>query len=292
MTNYVVEYKTENIYEKPVRQAAYELLILPCETPFQKVYQTDISHSLDEKLFYTWNKYSFSTLHLHTSEYFNRFSLQMRASVSKIQPEKPLAGFHDSMNDYLSLEDESFQITNQSFLKSTELTHLDKKLLPETFFRAEREPVYLYVPRLMALLYSYLTYVQGSTSPYTSAQEALVLRMGVCQDFSHIFLGLLRSQGIPSRYTSGYLYVGPERDASQLHAWVEVFIPHLVWLGFDAANNIEENERYIKIAHGRDYADCKPIKGVISTEGEHTTAYEVRVLFEKDYVQSIQQQQQ
>lgn len=95
---------------------------------------------------------------------------------------------------------------------------------------------------------------------------ALQQRRGVCQDFTHVMIALLRQQGIPTRYISGYLVQDEENaeefNAGASHAWVEAYLPSLGWVGLDPTNNTRENERHIRIAVGRDYADVPPTRGI------------------------------
>ena len=117
---------------------------------------------------------------------------------------------------------------------------------------------------LMGWIYREFRYEPGVTSVNTHLEEAFEMRRGVCQDFSHVMLGLCRSVGIPARYASGYLYNGP-RDtlvgAQASHAWTEVYLPAAGWIGFDPTNNTLADERYVKIAVGRDYEDVAPVRG-------------------------------
>ncbi len=95
-------------------------------------------------------------------------------------------------------------------------------------------------------------------------REVLQLRRGVCQDFAHVMIALCRAVKIPARYVSGYLYNGPVdelRGAQASHAWLEVFLPGLGWRGLDPTNDHQPDERYVKLAVGRDYADVSPLRG-------------------------------
>ncbi|RYD31632.1 MAG: transglutaminase family protein [Verrucomicrobiaceae bacterium] len=125
-------------------------------------------------------------------------------------------------------------------------------------------------------------YDPGVTTSSTHLEEAFHLRAGVCQDFTHVMLGLCRTLGIPARYASGYLYNGP-RDiligAQASHAWCEVYFPGLGWLGFDPTNNTLADQRYVKIAVGRDYEDVAPVRG--SYYGTGQCQMDVQVLVEK-----------
>ena len=108
-------------------------------------------------------------------------------------------------------------------------------------------------------------YVPGATTVSSTAQEAWERGEGVCQDITHITVGLLREAGVPTRYVSGYLF--PPRDAEvgsvvegQSHAWVEYFSG--AWTGIDPTNDSRETERHIIVGRGRDYDDVAPLKGV------------------------------
>ena len=117
---------------------------------------------------------------------------------------------------------------------------------------------------------SELDYVPGTTGVHSSAIDALREGNGVCQDFAHLTLAVLRSIGIPSRYVSGYLH--PHRKApigetvdGQSHAWIQAWTG--VWWNFDPTNDKQINEQYVSVGVGRDYADVTPLKGIYSGGG-------------------------
>ncbi len=115
-----------------------------------------------------------------------------------------------------------------------------------------------------------LEYVPGTTGVHTSGVDALREGKGVCQDYAHLTLMLLRGMGIPSRYVSGYLHpkhkarIGDTVDG-QSHAWIQAWIGE--WWNYDPTNDCEINEQYISVGVGRDYADVTPLKGIYSGEG-------------------------
>ncbi len=115
-----------------------------------------------------------------------------------------------------------------------------------------------------------LDYVSGTTGVHSSGLDALREGKGVCQDFAHLSLILLRSMGIPTRYVSGYLH--PKKDAAigdtvegQSHAWLQAWTGG--WWHYDPTNGTDINEQYVSVGVGRDYADVSPLKGVYSGEG-------------------------
>ena len=112
-----------------------------------------------------------------------------------------------------------------------------------------------------------LDYVRGATSVGTTSAEARALGQGVCQDFTHLALALLRSAGLPARYVSGYLH--PSRDArldepvsAESHAWVEFWAGD--WVPLDPSSLAEVAERHVLVARGRDYSDVRPLAGIYS----------------------------
>ncbi|MFV8295859.1 transglutaminase family protein [Mycolicibacterium fortuitum] len=117
---------------------------------------------------------------------------------------------------------------------------------------------------------SELDYVSGTTGVHSSGLDALREGKGVCQDFAHLSLIMLRSMGIPARYVSGYLH--PARDAvvgdtidGQSHAWIQAWTGG--WWHYDPTNDTEVNEQYVSVGVGRDYSDVAPLKGIYSGEG-------------------------
>lgn len=105
-------------------------------------------------------------------------------------------------------------------------------------------------------------YGQAATFAGTTAEEALAAGGGVCQDHAQIFVSAARLTGVPARYVSGYLMMNDRIDQDASHAWAEAHIDGLGWVGFDVSNHISPDERYVRIATGRDSRDASPISGV------------------------------
>lgn len=123
-----------------------------------------------------------------------------------------------------------------------------------------------------------LTYQPGTTGVHSSAVDAWAAREGVCQDFAHLTLAMLRAIGIPSRYVSGYLHPKPdawigETVRGESHAWIEAWTGG--WWGFDPTNDVDVGLRHIWVAMARDYADVSPLKGIYT--GGAASAIEVSV---------------
>jgi transglutaminase-like putative cysteine protease len=135
---------------------------------------------------------------------------------------------------------------------------------------------------LNTAIYQTFDYSPRTTRVDSPIDEALHMRKGVCQDFAHIMIALVRRLRIPCRYVSGYLCQqgrGMERvPDSAMHAWVEAYLPGLDWVGFDPTNNTLADERHIRVAIGRDYADVSPTRGVFRGRAESELSVSVRVI--------------
>ncbi len=137
------------------------------------------------------------------------------------------------------------------------------------------------VRSVTARLYEALDFRPGATGVDSPIDDALQRGGGVCQDFSHILLAVLRSWGMPARYVSGYLF--PSRDGSEDqmaeagHAWVECFLPGLGWVSADPTNNTVSGDRHIRVARGRDYRDVPPTRGTFRGVAEQTMEVSVSI---------------
>lgn len=125
----------------------------------------------------------------------------------------------------------------------------------------------------------------GSTNVDTPPEEAFAARHGVCQDFTHIMIGCLRSIGVPAGYVSGFLRTQPpEGDerlegADAMHAWVRAWCGKATgWVEYDPTNGIWVNDQHIAVAHGRDYGDVAPVRGVVRTSGGQASKQAVDVI--------------
>jgi len=131
---------------------------------------------------------------------------------------------------------------------------------------------------LNSAIYRTFEYSPKTTRVDSPIDEALSLRKGVCQDLAHIMITLARHLQIPCRYVSGYLYRGEGRSTGEAtHAWVEAYLPDLGWVGFDPTNNTVTDERHVRVAIGRDYADVPPTRGVFRGKAESELAVTVRI---------------
>ena len=127
---------------------------------------------------------------------------------------------------------------------------------------------------LLGLVRDNVRYEIGQTHSETTAEQALTAGHGVCQDHAHLYIVLARLLGYPARYVSGYLLIDGTIDQDAGHAWAEVHVPSLGWVGFDVSNGISPDERYVRVATGLDYREAAPVAGIRfggSREDMHVT---------------------
>jgi transglutaminase-like putative cysteine protease len=122
---------------------------------------------------------------------------------------------------------------------------------------------------LSAAVSAAIAYRPGVTHARTTAAEALALGEGVCQDHAHALIACARQRGIPARYVSGYLFADADGQAHEAaHAWAELHVAGLGWIGFDPANQTCPDERYIRLGSGMDAQDAAPIRGISRGGGQ------------------------
>jgi transglutaminase-like putative cysteine protease len=144
-------------------------------------------------------------------------------------------------------------------------TELLEKLRAHLDLRRRGNPLEL-LQEVNTSMYEFFEYAPNTTKVDSPIDEALQSRQGVCQDFAHIMIALVRQLKIPCRYVSGYLFhedsAKDRSPAGATHAWVEAYLGELGWVAFDPTNNLPGCERHIRVAIGRDYADVPPTRGV------------------------------
>ncbi|MCT2534275.1 alpha-E domain-containing protein [Aquibacillus koreensis] len=266
-------------YETPVNQSSNTIRLKPRTDECQRLlsYQANIQPtSLTKDYIDLWGN--------HVETFFipeQHQSLEVgTTSVVSIQ-KSPFIHRIDYSPEMKSIfHSDLFRHHYLSFLNETEYTYLQPRQIHEVIQKIGemKNPVKFSIDT-MRYLHETFNYDGDATHVNTKASEAFDLKKGVCQDITHVMLGILRNNNIPSRYVSGYLYVG-ENSAligdSATHAWVEIMVPGIGWVGLDPTNNVEALENHIRVGTGRDYGDVSPLQGVYRGGG-HTLDVSVSV---------------
>ena len=182
------------------------------------------------------------------------------------------------------------KVPPMAYLRNTRMTRGDVALSDLTAAALEGVPETALLDRAHALAEAVsgaVVFTSGSTDSATTATEALAAGAGVCQDFAHLMIAAAIGAGIPARYVAGYLFAGDEASATETaaasasHAWAELFIDGLGWVGFDPSNECCPDDRYIRLCSGFDALDAAPIRGLASGAGAERLNVEVAVLQEQ-----------
>ncbi len=169
------------------------------------------------------------------------------------------------------------RIMMQAYLQAPELPEAELFALAEyamSFVDKNHHDVFEVLKDINQTIYREFTYDSGSSTLFTTPFDVFLHRKGVCQDFANLFICLARLLGIAARYRVGYIYTGGDyenklqSDAS--HAWVEVYLPYLGWLGFDPTNGCLVEKNHIRVASGRSFMDATPTSGTIFEAPEGT----------------------
>ena len=174
-------------------------------------------------------------------------------------------------------------VAPEVYLVDTPPTRADAALVALSQAQAGADGALALAHRLAAAVAEAIAYRPGATHAHTTAAEALALGEGVCQDHAHALIACARVAGLPARYVSGYLFAtsdGVPHEAA--HAWAEVFVAGLGWVGFDPANRCCPDDRYIRLGSGLDAQDAAPIRGIARGVGAESLDVTVAV-------QSLQQ---
>jgi transglutaminase-like putative cysteine protease len=145
----------------------------------------------------------------------------------------------------------------------------------------ENTPLNLAI-QLCDFVFKKFTYKKGITTVESTLDEVWKLKSGVCQDFAHILLVMLRLIDVPARYVSGYICPNKSgmRGEGATHAWVEAYIPYYGWLGIDPTNNCIVNDSHVRLAVGKNFSDSSPVKGTYRGTSNHTLEVAVSVSYE------------
>jgi transglutaminase-like putative cysteine protease len=192
---------------------------------------------------------------------------------------------------------EARQILRRDQLRSFDFLHSSRgvQLGPEIrrisrrFFSSKSELGQI-VHDIMTWVNTHFKYTPGATHVGTTVEEALEMRKGVCQDYAHVMIAILRSGGIPARYVCGYIETESQRraasrrtapkrliGAAESHAWVDLKLPNGDWYALDPTNNIPAGERHVVVAVGRDFHDTSPTRGVFKGAGKTTLKASVQM---------------
>ncbi|WP_340394176.1 transglutaminase family protein [Paenibacillus sp. FSL E2-0190] len=282
-----INHTTTYSYPEPVTDSVNEIRLTPRTNYRQSCYHHEVEVSPAANLL-TYEDFFGNRVHAYSvNKPHTEMVIHTKATVVTLDKAQGTDLPRTSLEEQVKLlNDEKFQNRYIEFILPTRYTEVTPELVEfaSQYPFSEAEDMYEWILKLSSTIYEQFTYDPEATSVNTTVKKALKLKRGVCQDYAHLMIAVCRSVGLPSRYVSGYHFVGDLQSSNAnfeqaSHAWVETHVPGTGWLGFDPTNNVEVNWRYIKLGHGRDYKDIVPVKGVYrGGAGTLTVKVDVRKL--------------
>lgn len=270
MAKYKIKHITHYFYNSPVYESINQIMLYPIQDlhqtlHFQSIRITD-SPSIEVFKDHYFNQLGiFNILKPHSE-----LSIQSNIVVEVVPIEIPNLEISIAQQwEEIELLKKDFTLKDflevEEFKAKEEISNVVKSLIDK------EKSVFENAFNVSKFIFENFTYKQGVTTIESDIDEVWSLKAGVCQDFAHLLLEMLQIVGVPSRYVSGYICPKNNdlRGEGATHAWVEVFLPTYGWIGIDPTNNCLVSDRHVRLAVGKDFHDCTPVKGIYKGSLEH-----------------------
>jgi transglutaminase-like putative cysteine protease len=265
--HFAIRYLTEYRYDGPVTDNLNALRVTPATTAVQRVDDFGVRVEPQARLHQHLDYYGTTVIEFGIAKPHDSLAIDVRARVATSRPPDPPAG------SWTAAEADAYRGRSVEFLLPY-AGEPDDLRVDELVGLVRADTPLATLERVVQVIPDRFEYRAGVTYVGSKVEDLLDAGAGVCQDFAHLALVLLRRNGLAARYVSGYLFAPPEgrEDADsaevETHAWLEALVPaseqggEPQWVGIDPTNRCLAGERYVKIGHGRHYRDVPPIRGV------------------------------
>lgn len=278
MPEFEIQHITRYIYEGLVRDSANQIILFPIKDAYQDVLKQELHITgnpvVDTHIDYYGNEVGSFTY----SEPHSQLVINSKITVSTRHRALPVNDIFPGQQ-WEDLKRLQYMVPYIDFLKQEYFDGLDELEEIVDKERSSDDTPYQVALCFCQYVYENFEYIKGVTTVETRLDEIWKLKAGVCQDFAHILMEMLRLVHIPARYVSGYICTSKNdlRGEGATHAWCEAYIPDYGWLGIDPTNNCIANETHVRLAVGRNFTDCSPVKGVYKGSSGHRLEVAVSV---------------
>lgn len=280
MPVFKIHHITKYQYEEPVKESINEIRIFPYQCREQEVLQHNliitgnpIVHTSSDY----WNNTAgtFNLLPPH-----KQLIIESKLIVRTVAPEEIQLSEGDGFSQLEKEVESQLRLLELSTPDQIESQESVSKVIKKLY--APEKTISALVKESSQYIFENFQYTKGITTIETTVDEIMEHRGGVCQDFAHVLLQILRTMKIPSRYVSGYICPNKNgmRGEGATHAWVEAWIPGYGWAGIDPTNNVWVTNKHVKLAVGRNFYDCSPIKGTFKGSADQHLSVFVSVGYE------------
>ncbi len=281
MPRFTIHHVTKYRYNAPVRDSASQIILFPIKDEFQEVMRQEIHISGDPELdifrdYYGNEVGSFTNADPHTELIIDSNVEVVTYPFGLPRDDRP------GEEQWADLEKKKHQPPYIDFLKLEKFDGFEELMQVAHATDSRKGTPLQAVAVLNEFVYNDFKYIKGITTVETTLDEIWKLKAGVCQDFAHILLIMLRAISVPARYVSGYVCPNKNgmRGEGATHAWVEAYLPNFGWLGLDPTNNCFVNDLHVRLAVGHNFNDCSPVKGAYKGIADHTLEVGVSVSYE------------
>lgn len=225
---------------------------------------------------------SYTDHHTNAVEFYSlpfrhqSLTVSSRLLVQTRKPELPLASLELTIGEARQIFTSALTDVFD-YLQPTDIVHIGRDALEwSKRYLSDHASLGEALPRLNEAIHDSFAYTKGATDNSTPLALIWKHRKGVCQDFTHVALSILRTAGLPARYVCGYIEAAPPRrsesgrkliGAAATHAWVEVLVPGMQWVALDPTNRKWTDDRYVSVSFGRDARDAAPLRGTFKGSG-------------------------
>lgn len=285
---YHVKHVTEYQYEFPASLCHNLICQGPCDHPHQKVISFDCEispppHTRTLRRDFFENQIIYFSLATTHSELITEINTKVELFRPSWMDVDPLTTpTWETVREWLHTT-QAMNDMRQFYLESPHVSfHEEVKKYAQKSF-SENRPILDAAMDLCHRIYEDFSFTPGFTEISTPVLTVFDHKKGVCQDYAHFFLSCVRSIGLAARYVSGYIETLPPPGKPKLegadasHAWISIFIPEVGWVEIDATNNILVHDQHVRAAHGRDFSDVVPLKGIIYSGGRQEMKVKVDV---------------
>jgi transglutaminase-like putative cysteine protease len=270
MPEFEIQHITRYTYDSPVRDSANQIILFPIKDLYQDVLKQELTITgnphVDTYIDYYGNEvgsFTYSDPHMV-------LTINSKIWVTTKHRELPVSDIFPSQQ-WEDLKRIRYVVPYIDFLRQEYFEGIEELRGAVLQEKTHLESPYQAALHFCQYVYDNFVYIKGVTTVETKLEEIWKLKAGVCQDFAHMLMEMLRMANIPARYVSGYICTsrGGMRGQGATHAWAEAYIPDYGWLGIDPTNNCIANETHVRLAVGRNFLDCSPVKGVYKGAAHH-----------------------
>lgn len=284
MPTFKIQHITKYEYDRPVRESVNEIKIFPYKGHEQELLQQDLFVTQQPDVHFYLDYYGNKTGVFNLLSPHKELVIESRLIVRTTTSSQIKINFHSNFEQLTAEVNNNLPLLEMAAPDNIEAQDDIEKIIQ--LLEPHKKSVAQVIEACSEYIFKHFKYVKGITNIETTVDEIVAHRSGVCQDFAHLMLQILRSLKIPSRYVSGYICPNKNgmRGEGATHAWVEAFIPDYGWAGIDPTNNVWVTNTHVKLAVGRDFHDCTPLKGNFKGIARHKMSVFVSVGYEDGQV--------